>query len=110
MREQLLSSSDITIIAPKNVIGEILLLMTCDTVIYMSTKYNIEDDNILMLSKLHIANPKVIVETALFKDGKLNYNDGDKLLIEESTLDTIKRLGVDKELIERYRSFDVFKA
>jgi hypothetical protein len=110
MKEHILGSKDITVIAPKNVIAEIVLQMTCNIAINMSTTYDIQDDNILMLSKLHIKNTKVIVETAILKDGRLKYNDGDKLLIEESTLKTMKRLGVDKELIERYRSFDVFKA
>lgn len=110
IRENILSSNDITVIAPKNIIGEIVLQMTCDITISLSTKYDIQDDNILMLSKLHIKNTKVIVETAILKDGRLKYNDGDKLLIEESSLETMKRLCVDKELIERYKSFDVFKA
>jgi hypothetical protein len=110
MREQILSSDDVTIIAPKNIIAEIVLLITRNGVVSISTNYDIKDDNVLMLSKLHIKNPKVIIETAIFKDGKLNYNDGDKLLIEESSLETMKRLGVDKELIEGYKSYYVFKA
>jgi hypothetical protein len=110
MREHILGSKDITVIAPKNVIGQIILQMACDVAINMSTRYDIEDDNILMLSKLHIKNTKVIVETAILKDGRLKYSDGDKLLIEESSLETMKRLGVDKELIEGYKSFYVFKA
>jgi hypothetical protein len=110
MREQIMNSNDITVIAPKNVIAEIVLLIARGGNVSVSTNYDVQDDNVLMMSKLHIKNPKAIIETALFKDGKLNYNDGDKLLIEESSLETMKRLGVDKELIEGYRSFCVFKA
>lgn len=110
MREEIMSSNDVTVIAPKSVIAEIVLLITKGGNVSISTNYDIKDDNVLRLSKLHIKNPKAIIETALFKNGKLNYNDGDKLLIEESTLETMKRLNVDKELIKGYKSFCVFKA
>jgi hypothetical protein len=109
MREQILSSNDITVIASKQVIAEIILLLNISENWTTSmVGYDAFDDNILMLTKLCIKRPTLNVETALFKDGTLNCNEGNKLLIEKSSMETIDRLGLSKELLSKFKDACAF--
>jgi hypothetical protein len=89
-------------------IAEIVLLLNIRENWTVTTDCDEVDDNILLVSKIHATHPILNVETALFKDGKLNQSEGNELIIEKSSLETMDRLGVLEELLENFKDYCIF--